>query len=427
MKRKTNYVIGGGPVALIASETLALAGEKVVMIFPHTNKIIKHSVRDSKRVEFCKEDLGLYGGTARIWDFQCTRLSRMAFLSNPVAKKISYLEYLSSSKYVEEKLGISSWPKIKESLTWTSKDSSAQIQTCFSVIAKKRNWDTYFFDIDKSGNIQTLDNFVEEIDLASGVKIRLDSGREVVLEEQDVLYLAAGTIGILDIIKASTDLKEIPLNALLDHPSFEIGRVKGIIPDHLRKPFLNDNLGNLLKKKYLVRIEKELGIFEFREKWPAGFLTKLKRISNLVLRIFHICPLFRPDLWVWIQMSQTQIRSQRIEGRFGGDWKVLDEDVMNLNTSIQILQNFMESLGLELLLEYSITNPSDFVENSKEAFHPSGILELDEQDLLTQARIFPLGACILGNTSWNNPTLIAMATTRAIILQQLKDGIIKPE
>jgi hypothetical protein len=83
-----------------------------------------------------KKNLGEYGGTARIWDFQCTRLSENAFNQLEISTYIGYHDYLDSSKKVEEMLGIGNWPFDRETLNLNSNSSSTHISKVFSVIAK---------------------------------------------------------------------------------------------------------------------------------------------------------------------------------------------------------------------------------------------------------------------------------------------------
>ena len=159
MEKQINYVIGGGPVALITAETLSRAGKSTVMIFPQTSTVENYSTRDFSRQETCEKSKGVFGGTARLWDYQCTRVSKLAFHENPISEQISYSDYLTNSIYIEQKLGIHKWPDEDRSAVWIAEDHLSSISEEYSVIAPRTRWDEYFENLFTDPNITFINDF----------------------------------------------------------------------------------------------------------------------------------------------------------------------------------------------------------------------------------------------------------------------------
>ena len=418
----TNYVIGVGPVGLITAKTLLDSGEKVVLIAPKQDYITNYSARNFDKKMRVKKNLGIYGGTARIWDFQCTRLSENAFNQLEISTRIGYLDYLESSKKIEEMLGIHNWPLDRETPNLSSNSSSTYISKVFSVIAKHFSWDSLFEKHIAFNKIERIHDEVIEIATNQERSLSMKTLQKIEMNEFDRIFIAAGSVGTYKILDRYIGDEKPKIDLPKDHPSMYVGRIIGIHNLELRKAFSTLPDGLKMKSKFKVEQNSELGIFELREKWPRNILSYLKRSVNLLLRMVRINTRFLPNLYLWVQVAQSKNQNQEsapVGATRQSEWTVTEADIENFHAIVESAEVFLKEKGMRVVDRIPIKSVKEFMSSSEEAFHPCGVIDLEEFEALSNRNVFVLGAAILGNVSWNNPTVPAMAISRIIAIQAL--------
>jgi hypothetical protein len=424
MKNPTNYVIGVGPIGLMTAKTLAELNENVVMIAPKQGQIESFSVRNFNRTIKVKSKAGTFGGTARIWDYQCTRLSRKAFGNLSISELIKYEEYIDSSRIAEEILGIRDWPTISDSSSMEKIYDELSITEEFSVIAPKHSWDIYFKDLFNNEHITILEDRIQRIKIGSHRELELTQGECLILNDNDRIFLACGTIGNYKILKDSQLVPPTKLQYPFDHPSLYAARISGVNNNEFRVIFKEVPPKTRIKKKYLVSGSAELGIFELREKWPTQIRSLLQRALNLLMRQIGVKKYFLPDLYLWIQLAQARnpiLTAQTSDNYSSNEWSASTDDVNNFNSIMELAEDYLKSFGMSIERTVSCKSILDLNSKTQEAYHPSGIIEREELSELQEMGINVLGASVLGNLSWNNPTLPAMAISRCLTLRAVSN------
>jgi hypothetical protein len=338
----------------------------------------------------------------------------------PISKFIDYDEYIDSSREVEKILGIESWPTVGNMPVIEFTTDKVSITEEFSVIAPKHQWDEYFQGLIENTKITILEEKVENIRIGFNRELVLTDNGSITLKDSDRIFLACGTIGTYQILKESQLLPPNKLQFPLDHPSMYAARITQVINDDFREIFKNVSPEISIKRKYLVSESAELGIFELREKWPPRIGSLAKRAINLISRQIGLKKRFLPDLYLWIQLAQARsLISSATSAQHSKtiEWSVSNEDLKNYQSILKHAGIFLRSLGMYIEEEIECKSISDLISISQEAFHPSGIIELEELSKLQRIGINVLGASVLGNLSWNNPTLPAMALSRCLTLR----------
>lgn len=424
MKDMTNYVVGVGPIGLITAKTLVDSGERVVLIAPNQNLVTSYSARNLEKKVRVKRNSGETGGAARNWDFQCTRISEKAFEKLEISNSISYLDYLISSEIIERLIGIKNWPSRPEEIVWKSKNSSVLIRETFSVIAEKFTWDEIFQPHLSREIIDRYHDEALQIVRDSEQKIRMKNMGTIEIKDTDRVFLANGTIGTQKLLRAYSERETLRILPPKDHPSMYAGRITN--PQALKFRQLIEILpdGTKIKLKFKVENDVELGIFELRERWPKDLTAFTKRFLNLLFRFLRITKRFLPELHLWIQLAQSfkrEISPTPQEDNYSHIWTATIADFENYQVILESAEKFLSDNGMHLLRSNAIIDVKDLTMKSEEAFHPSGILGLDGIRILSKEKVYVLGAAILGNVSWNNPTIPAMAISRILTISAINE------
>jgi len=270
--------------------------------------------------------------------------------------------------------------------------------------------------------IDRIHDEVLEIVTNQDRSLTLKTLQKIEMNEFDRIFVAAGSVGTYKILDRYIGDEKPKIDLPKDHPSMYVGRIIGINNLELRKAFSTLPDGLKIKSKFKVEQNSELGIFELREKWPRNILSYLKRSVNLLLRMVRINMRFLPNLYLWVQVAQSLNQNQEsasVGATRLSEWTATEADIENLHTIVESAEVFLKEKGMRVVDRIPIKSVEEFMTSSDEAFHPCGVMDLEEFEVLAKKNVFVLGAAILGNVSWNNPTVPAMAISRIIAIQAL--------
>jgi hypothetical protein len=423
MNKRKNYVIGVGPVGLITAQTLIENNENVVLISPPQNELSNFSVRDTSFGVVDSNIKDEFGGVARIWENQCTRISENAFNTLGISQIVRYEEYLKCSQEVEWILQIYEWPTPRTHPIWKSNVEDLSIFETCSVLAPFQSWDKIFENVIRSQKVSLINAEVASIKSVQPRELVLTDGNKIVLGNSDRVFLAAGTLGNYRILKSSQLIPKGKLLFPLDHPSLYAARLSGVHDEIFRELFKETSSGLMMKKKYAVEGKKIYGIFEIREKWEKNLGSILKRGLNRVLKIFGMNTLFLPQLFLWVQIAQerdSKLHSDYSDFSSDQTWSASLADIISYGIIVESAEAFLKTYNIFLTKKVNIKFTSKLNAISSEAYHPSGIIDIEDFTKLQIEGITVLGASILDNLSWNNPTLPSMAISRQIVKNEIR-------
>jgi hypothetical protein len=274
-------IIGAGPAGLTAARVAISRGYEILMIDRGEHPNPSYSTGNILPFKDSAPTGGI-GGTAKIWSGQLIPLMEKDFATGDFDHLISRTSY---GKHASE---IYSWFKLRKPrlLYFRAIHSFLKIRhrTDYSLVLNDPHLERYFQDtirqIKSSVIYREVSKF--EVDANSSVCLVFMDGSRLDLDEEDVVILAAGTMGNTRILMGS-DLSQPVKNLgenLSDHPCGYVGR---IYPKHLygayRAPSIRPAPNYSLRIKHLIGLESTngYGCFEIH---PGNSPIRLKELRN---------------------------------------------------------------------------------------------------------------------------------------------------
>ena len=447
-------IVGAGPAGLTAARVAISRGCEILVIDRGVHPNPSYSTANIPPGKESAPTGGI-GGTARIWSGQLIPLMEKDFATGDFDHLISRASY---GKHVSE---VYSWFKLRKPrlLYFRAIHSFPKIRhrTDYSLVLKNPQLERYFLNTIRQIKSSILYREVSrfEVDANSSVCLVFMDGSKLDLNEEDVVILAAGTMGNTRIL-LSSDLPQQVKNLgknLSDHPSGYVGRIR---PKHLygayRAPSIRLAPNYSLRIKHLVGLESTSGygcfeihphkspiqLKELRNSvkvwgWSRVVIDIAVRLTNFFLGILPF------QTWriaqgadVWMQFEQVNRLESRVvlDGRnFQYEWGLGCEDLDNYNRNLAEIERILAPSCGNIDLDYldTILNLNNW---AILANHPSGTVS--DKDVISHGGISSLlgekyrlviaGGAILPRSSWVNPTLTIMAITAFGVDKIIRDS-----
>ena len=440
-------IVGTGPAGLTAMRIAMEYNHNILLIDQGPHFEPDYSARNLSLKGF-NQITGGIGGTCSIWAGQLIPLSERELSSG------DYAHLFEADEYRKQVFEILKWfriGKIQYSfISLFSRIASKFENPRFSLVTPFLNLESIFSPELAKYALEPVRQKVKSLvfDGSRVTGLKLVSGRDIEVCSNDVLILAAGTMGNTKIILESFSgfSNSILGGNLADHPC---GYVGTIFPrfkfGFFKKEVLYSTLGNGIKLKYELITEDTSGCFEihpnksnirmrnlaaaYRELGFLEFLAQfLIRLINIFCNKVTLIPFNIADsAQIWIQFEQVNNQNSRIDlqsGNFSYGWHLNSQDMENFNTLIELIIEQLESRRRRFEIQ-KITSEEELNRWAQQANHPSGTLtrKLFEESpdiAIDQKQLLITGGALFPRASWVNPTLTIMAATAIGVRRLLK-------
>ncbi len=431
-------IVGTGPAGLTAMRIAMEENHEVLLIDQGPHLEPDYSPRNIS-LKGIDRSTGGIGGTCNIWAGQLIPLSDRELSSG------DYSHLFNAEEYRQQASQILKWfriGKIQYSfLSFVSRFASNFENPRFSLVTRLLKLEYVFSrELAKYGEV-LIHRKVKSLSFNGNniSHLQFSNGMEFEVSSDDIIILAAGTMGNTRIILESLS-RNFDLNlggSLADHPCGYVGTVFPKFKYGLfKKEVLRTILGDGLKLKYELLTKTSSGCFEihpnksnirmrdirtaYRE---LGFLEFMMlvcvRIINMIFYKATLLPYVIADsAQIWIQFEQVNNPNSKVdfqEGKFSYNWCLNKQDLDNLNGLIELLAHQMVLSGKRFDVQ-KIASVEELNSWAQQANHPSGTLAnklfVDDFGIVVgKNQVLITGGAVLPRASWVNPTLTIMTAT----------------
>jgi len=431
-------IVGTGPAGLTAMRIAMEENHEVLLIDQGPHLEPDYSPRNMS-LRGVDQRTGGIGGTCNIWAGQLIPLSDKELSSGDYSHLFTAQEYREQVSQILKWFGIG---RIQYSFfSFISRFASNFENPRFSLVTRFLKLESVFSrELAEYGG-ELIQQKVKSLSF-NGNKVshlKLSNGMEIEVFSNDIVILAAGTMGNTRIILESfSRYSDLNLGgSLADHPCGYVGTVFPKFKYGLfKKEVLRSIVGNGLKLKYELLTKNFSGCFEIhpnksniRMRDIQASYRKLGFLEFMVLLfirtinfIFYKATLFpyiiADSAQIWIQFEQVNNPNSRIDlqkGKFIYDWHLNEQDLENLSRLIELLTQQLVLSGKRFDVQ-QIASVIELNNWAQQANHPSGTLTnklfIDASGIIIgHSQVLIAGGAVLPRASWVNPTLTIMTAT----------------
>lgn len=433
-------IIGAGPAGLTALRIAMRNKIEVLIIDQGSHFEPDYSPRNSN-LRGVDEDTGGIGGTSRIWAGQLIQLTSKDLASGEFDHLFSTPEYKSNANQILKWFKFGKFQNVIFSCA--KKLYASYDHPNISLVTKYLKLGEVFSEELTKCEKNFIWKKVDSLSfLAERVKhLVFDDGSKLEIHRNDIIVLAAGTMGNTRILLNSIpDYKDFALGSnLTDHPCGNIGTIYPRFKYGLfKKDILGFTFGNSFKLKYelISKFSEASGCFEIRPNKSKTAMRNYRKsyrdlgfsrfvlqiIIRIVNMIFYKITTFpwvvAESADVWLQFEQVNNLESNVVSNdtdFLYNWHLNNQDLNNFNELQKLIVDQISKRGDSYKM-YQIQNIEELNLWAQQANHPAGTISntkfIGFGGVSNQySQVLVTGGAILPRASWVNPTLTIMTTT----------------